>query len=340
MGSIPTQITYTAFKGSKSGAIVETEITRDAIGPNEVLLENQYSGLCGTDEHFAHNDIVLGHEGVGIVKEIGRDVKSLKVGDRVGVGFVRGGCGYCTSCLTGYNWFCTESPNNYGSHDHNTATWSTHCVLPPTRLAKIPSSIPSEFAGPLMCAGQTVWLPLARTDVRPWHTVGVVGVGGLGHLAIQFASKMGCNVVVFSGTASKREEAFKLGASEFYTAEDLGKEGMKRHFVDNLLVTTSQLPDWSVYEPLLSNQSHIFPLTISASDISISAMTLVGREITTHGLCASTMTQVNQMLEFAARHKIRPMIEEFEMSESGIRDAMGRLEGGKLRYRAVLRVVR
>jgi len=97
-----------------------------------------------------------------------------------------------------------------------------------------------------MCAGQTVFIPLARTDVRPWDTVGVVGVGGLGHLAIQFAARMGCNVVVFSGTESKREEAFKLGASEFYTAEDLKREDMKKSFVNHLLVTTSQLPDWSV----------------------------------------------------------------------------------------------
>jgi D-arabinose 1-dehydrogenase-like Zn-dependent alcohol dehydrogenase len=97
-----------------------------------------------------------------------------------------------------------------------------------------------------MCAGQTVWLPFARTDIRAWHTVGILGIGGLGHLAIQFASKMGCRVVVFSGSEGKRAEAKRLGADEFYTAEDLEKEDMPKGFVDHLLVTTSQMPDWKV----------------------------------------------------------------------------------------------
>ena len=168
--------------------------------------------------------------------------------DRVGIGYVRGGCGSCEECILGYNFYCTRAPNNYGAKDSDAdvATWATHAMLPALRLAKIPDSIPSEYAGPLMCAGQTVWLPFARTDIRPWHTVGIVGVGGLGHLAIQFASKMGCEVVVFSGSEGKRAEAIALGASEFYTGEDLKGEGMRRGFVDHLLVTTSQLPDWKV----------------------------------------------------------------------------------------------
>jgi D-arabinose 1-dehydrogenase-like Zn-dependent alcohol dehydrogenase len=96
-----------------------------------------------------------------------------------------------------------------------------------------------------MCAGQTVWLPFSRTDIRPWHTVGIVGMGGLGHLAIQFAAKMGCEVIVFSGSDSKKTEALKLGASAFYTAADLKKPDMRKNFVNHLLVTTSQLPDWN-----------------------------------------------------------------------------------------------
>lgn len=169
-------------------------------------------------------------------------------GDRVGVGYVRGGCGWCEPCLTGYNYFCKNDPNSYGeSPNHfDTATWSSHVVVPATRLAKIPDSIPSEYAGPLMCAGQTVFLPLARTDVRAWHTVGIVGIGGLGHLAIQFAAKMGCNVVVFSGSENKRQEAMDLGASEFYTVDDLKNSRVRQDFVDHLMVTTSQLPDWDL----------------------------------------------------------------------------------------------
>jgi D-arabinose 1-dehydrogenase-like Zn-dependent alcohol dehydrogenase len=143
--------------------------------------------------------------------------------------------------LLGYDYYCETKPDVYGVHDFDTATWSTSVVLPARRLAKIPDSIPPQFAGPLMCAGQTVWLPFARTDIRPWHTVGIVGMGGLGHLAIQFAAKMGCEVVVFSGSDSKKKEAIELGATEFYSG-DIPRKG----FVNHLLVTTSQLPDWKV----------------------------------------------------------------------------------------------
>jgi D-arabinose 1-dehydrogenase-like Zn-dependent alcohol dehydrogenase len=97
---------------------------------------------------------------------------TIRRGDRVGIGYVRGGCGSCTECILGYNFYCQSKPNNYGGGDSDTATWATHAVLPAIRLAVIPKSIPSEFAGPLMCAGQTVWLPLARTSIRSWHTVG------------------------------------------------------------------------------------------------------------------------------------------------------------------------
>lgn len=164
--------------------------------------------------------------------------------DVVGIGYARGGCGFCPECQLGYTFYCQNQPNNYGADELDTATWATHCVVPAVRLAKIPSSIPAPFAGPLMCAGQTVWLPLARTDVRPWHTVGIVGMGGLGHLAVQFASKMGCEVVVFSGSDSKREEALRLGATAFYTAADLEAGKTPKKFVNHLLVTTSELPDW------------------------------------------------------------------------------------------------
>lgn len=132
------------------------------------------------------------------------------------------------------------------NHDPDVGTWASYAVLPAIRLVKIPDSIPSEYAGPLMCAGQTVWLPFARTDIRPWHTVGVLGIGGLGHLAIQFASKMGCNVVVFSSSAGKKDEARSLGASTFYDAQDLDGRDMPKNFIDHLLVTTSQMPDWNV----------------------------------------------------------------------------------------------
>lgn len=164
----------------------------------------------------------------------------------MGIGYARAGCGHCKYCLEGYHYFCVNEPLNFSTQGFDQGAFSSHSVWPETRLVKIPDEIPSEYAGPLMCAGQTVFLPFYRNNIRAWDTVGIVGIGGLGHLAIQFAAKMGCKVVVFSGSESKRDEAMQLGANEFYTSEQLKSPDMKQGFITHLLVTTSVLPDWKV----------------------------------------------------------------------------------------------
>jgi D-arabinose 1-dehydrogenase-like Zn-dependent alcohol dehydrogenase len=188
-------------------------------------------------------------------------------------------------------------------------------------------------------------------NIRPTDRVGVVGVGGLGHIAIQFLAKMGASVVVFSSTDSKREEAIRLGATEFYATK--GVESFEIAKLDHLLVTTSFIPDWKPYVApslfpcclpehfdrfltAMKPKSTIYPLTISFTDLVIPMMSIVLVGITIQGTAVAARSVHKRMLDFAARNHIRPVIEKFPLTKSGVEEGMARLREGKMRYRGVL----
>lgn len=197
----------------------------------------------------------------------------------------------------------------------------------------IPDSIPREFAAPLMCGGATVFnvLKFAKSTDR----VGVIGVGGLGHLAIQFAAKMGCEVTVFSSTDSKKDEAMMLGATEFIATKGVSELAVSRP-IDQLLVTTSVQPNWKQFLPIMAPGATIFPLTVSQDDLTIPYMPILAGELKIQGSVVAARQVQRDMLVFAARHQIKPIIEQFPMTQQGITDCMDRLEGGNMRYRGVL----
>jgi len=235
-------VDFTVFKGSASGAIVESTGHRDP-KPTEVLVKISHCGVCGTDEHYRHADQGLGHEGVGIIIEVGSMVETLsefRVGDRVGMGWFHKFCGYCDACLSGAQNQCANR-TEFGTSDTDQGCFGTAAAWDISTLYKVPDEIASEHAGPLMCGGATVWSPLYDFGLKAGSRVGVLGVGGLGHLAIQFASKMGMEVVVFSGTESKRQQAMELGASEFHVTTDGKFDGVDK--VHALLITTNVAPD-------------------------------------------------------------------------------------------------
>lgn len=235
--------TFTVFKGSSGGQIVQSQTTKPDLTSDQVLIKVTASGLCGTDEHYKGADMVLGHEGVGIVEATGPDVKFLKTGDRVGWGYEHDSCGHCEACLTGREQYCPER-EMYGEANLDQGSFASHAVWKEAFLFQIPDGLSDAEAAPLMCGGATVFNALHSYDIKSTDRVGVMGVGGLGHLAIQFASKMGCDVVVFSGSDSKKEEARKLGATEFVAMKgkkelDIGRK------LDVLIVTTSVNPGMS-----------------------------------------------------------------------------------------------
>jgi D-arabinose 1-dehydrogenase-like Zn-dependent alcohol dehydrogenase len=169
--------------------------------------------------------------------------KPLISGDRVGFGYVKGGCGHCERCSDGDYFYCEVAPRNYSLSDRDQGSFSTYAVWPETNLHIIPDNISSAHAAPFLCAGLTVFTPMVRYGIKPKHHVGIVGIGGLGHLAIQFAAKLGAKVTVFSNSATKKEEALELGATDFCLSKDL-KGGLASSRLDYLIVTATGHPDW------------------------------------------------------------------------------------------------
>jgi D-arabinose 1-dehydrogenase-like Zn-dependent alcohol dehydrogenase len=231
--------TWTVYKGSPDGRIKESTSTRAELRADEVLLKVLAAGLCGTDEHFRHSDIVLGHEGVGVVEKIGLEVNHLRCGDRVGWGYQHDSCQSCKQCLSGEEIYC-PSGKIYGVANQDQGAFGTHAIWKESFLFRLPDTLSNIDAAPMMCAGATVFSALKNT-LYPGN-VGILGMGGLGHLAIQFAAKQGSRVVVFSQSEEKRDDALKLGAQEFYFGRHIAKSKGITEKLDVLLITSSQQP--------------------------------------------------------------------------------------------------
>jgi D-arabinose 1-dehydrogenase-like Zn-dependent alcohol dehydrogenase len=232
--------TFTIFKGSKSGKIVESTTTRPDLTGDQLYIRITASGLCGTDMHYRHSDSCLGHEGCGIVEAVGPTAKRFQIGERVGFGYLRDACGYCQHCISGNEIFC-EKRDTYATPS-DVGSLASHAVWREAFAFAIPEELTDEEAAPLMCGGATVFNTLRMYNVTPIERVGIVGVGGLGHLAIQFAAKMGCEVTVFSGSNSKREESISLGAKNFVATRGVEKLDLEGRKLDRLIVTTSSQP--------------------------------------------------------------------------------------------------
>ncbi len=211
--------------------------------------------------------MVLGHEGVGVVEATGPNVKYMKKGDRVGWGYEHDSCGHCHQCLCGAETYCNDR-QMYGEADLDQGSFAHGAVWREAFLFPIPDGLSDAAAAPLQCGGATVFNALFSYGIKPTETVGIMGVGGLGHLAIQFAAKMGCDVVVLSGSDRKKDEAMKLGAREFIATKD-AKELKVPRPLDRLLVTTSAQPEWEKIIPILAPGATIHPISIAGGNFEI-----------------------------------------------------------------------
>ncbi|OAX85348.1 hypothetical protein ACJ72_00277 [Emergomyces africanus] len=326
-------ITFDVVKGAKDGNLVAAKTTR-VLQPNEVYVEITHSGVCGTDEHYRHADQVLGHEGIGVVKQVGQGVTNVKVGDRVGLGYFREVCGFCPSCLSGWDQYC-DNKNEYGNSGFDVGTfaqgavWNANCVVP------IPDGIDSADAAPLMCAGGTVWTILSEFGVRPTERVGILGVGGLGHLAIKLAAAIGSHVVVLSSSEAKRKEAMDYGAHEYHVFRSgQSLEGIKP--LKHLLLCGNAGVDFASLIPLMDKQGSIYPITVNLSPSSIPLFPVLHEGLRIQGSLVSSRRNMLHLLQFCAAKGIKPTTMQFPLTVAGAEEAMKRLREGKVRYRAVL----
>ncbi|KAJ3872031.1 chaperonin 10-like protein [Lentinula edodes] len=324
------------FRGSSNGRILKSSFQK-SLGPDEVVVKVTHSGVCGTDLHYMMQDMVLGHEAVGVVTSVGSACTIFKPGDRVGWGYEHYSCGSCTPCLTNEECHCLKA-GYYGASDFDQGSFSDIGVWKEKWLFRIPDGIKSEDAAPLMCGGASCFSPLIE-HCRPIDRVGIVGMGGLGHLAIQFAAKMGCEVIVFSRSESKHTDALALGASSFYDIQhvpsDFSTLGITKP-IDRLIITAASLVDISQFYPVLSRKAIVIPLTATKETLSVPYYDTLYNGVKIIPSMLATRYMQTKMLEFAERHKICPIIENFPMTEAGIVAAIEKLKNGQIRYRAVL----
>ena len=258
----------------------------------------------------------------------------LSSGENVAFGYQRSSCGTCPQCLEALEIFC---PNRlfYGFSGHDIGSMASHIVFRESFTYKLPKGIDNEAASALMCGGATVFNVLDMFKVKPTERVGIVGLGGLGHLAIQFAAKWGCQVVVFSASESKRHEAMQYGAHEFYVTKGVEKfEGIAP--VHHLLVTTSQQVSWPLYLSVVASPGTVYPLTVSDDDLKIPYPTFLFNGIRIQASIVAPRVIYRRMLDFAAFHNIRATVVRYPLDVHGIERAMDDLKEGKIRYKGVL----
>ncbi|OJD38129.1 alcohol dehydrogenase [Diplodia corticola] len=322
-----------------SNAFVRTSADRE-LGANEVLVKTTHSGLCYTDVHAKHaaKGCGLGHEGVGTVVRVGTQVTDLTLGQRVGWGWLHHSCGSCECCAEGYPQYCAHSCGfAFGELDQG--SMGDYAIRSRPFVHPIPDDVPSESAAPLMCAGASTFEALSAADTKPSDRVGVVGVGGLGHMAIMFAARWGCAVTAISNHEAKRADASKLGADDFIALDTLRQRGRAApdgSSINVLLLCSNRVPDLELLLPLLAPRARIVFMTIQQDPVHIPYMAFV---LPGHKIISSTEASRKtyaEMLRFVGRHGIVPWIQSFPMTEAGVADAFATLEEGRMRYRGVL----
>ncbi|KAK5679473.1 hypothetical protein LTS10_008291 [Elasticomyces elasticus] len=309
--------------------------TKKIVGSNDILIKTTHSGLCYTDVHARHKGCGLGHEGVGTVQDVGEAVTHMQ------------SCGHCMTCITGYRQYCSEA-RGFAFSDEDQGAFGDFRVIDSAFAYLIPANISSVSAGPLMCAGASTFEALDAAGVTAGDRVGVLGIGGLGHIAILFAKAMGCAVTAISSNEEKFADAVPMGADECRITGALEQvwrpdeggivvsDDPDPRNINTLLITSNQVPDLEQLLPLLARRATIVLMTIQQKSLSIPYMSFV---LPGHKLIASTEASREnhiKMLDFAGRHQIKPWVEEFPMTTDGITEAFERLETRKMRYRGVL----
>jgi uncharacterized zinc-type alcohol dehydrogenase-like protein len=304
------------------------------LAPFEVLLKISHCGLCHSDVHLIDNDwgkskypLVPGHEVIGTVVEKGSGIETLSLGDRVGVGWIRSACLHCPTCLEGETNIC---PQKTATCNGNYGGFADFVVADGRFAYLIPVGINSAHAAPLLCAGATVYAPLRRL-VHPSQTVAVIGIGGLGHLALQFAAAFGCEVTAISHSLDKREESLRFGAHHFMALNELSPLPQ----FDFILSTVQADLDWNLILSLLKPKGTLCfvgrPLNLGKIELG----QLISSQKTICGSTNASRSMMNEMLLFAARKKVEPKIELYSFSD--VNQAIAKMKANKVRYRIVLK---
>jgi len=320
------------------GRLLPFEYELGPLGPHDVDLNVKSCGICFSDVSMMDNawgftpyPLVPGHEIVGEVREVGEHVRHLAVGDVVGMGWHAGYCMACRQCMSGDHHMCADAASTFiGRHGGYADIVRAHA----SAVFKLPKGVDPRTAGPLMCGGITVFSPFVQYGVSPTERVGVIGIGGLGHMAVKFARAWGCHVTAFTSTEAKQQEAIELGAHVALNSRD--KDAIERAAKSfDLLLSTVNVPlDWGAYIGSLARRGRLHVLGAVLEPISVPATSLMMSQRSVSSSPAGSPSDIAKMLDFAGRHGIQPTTEHFGFDR--INEAIDHLRSNKARYRVVL----
>ncbi|MFB9315549.1 NAD(P)-dependent alcohol dehydrogenase [Nocardioides plantarum] len=339
--------TVTAYAAPASGEpLARTTIERREVGAHDVLIAIEYAGICHSDIHTVNGDwgpqpfpVVPGHEIVGTVSEVGAEVTTHRVGDRVGVGCMVNSCGRCVNCRNGDEQYCVDGTVlTYASTDRDGSTtqggYSTHVVVDAGFVLSVPEGLDPAAVAPLLCAGITTYSPLKRWGAGPGKQVAVVGLGGLGHLGVKIAHAMGAEVTVLSQSLKKQEDGLRLGADHYFATSDPDTFEQLAGRFDLIVNTVSAGLDIGPYLQLLAVDGALVNVGAPPEPYSVPAMLLVSGRRTFAGSMIGGIAETQEMLDFCAEHGIASEIEVIRAEQ--VNEAYERVLASDVRYRFVI----
>lgn len=339
---------------TKEGIFKPYDFTRHPVGDNDVLIDILYAGICHSDLHTVWGDwwpvkypLVPGHEIVGKVAEVGKNVTKFKVGDYAGVGCMVNSCGKCEHCLKGEEQFCDSnkavytyaSEDSYHNNEYTQGGYSNNIVVSEKFAIKVPKNADIKRVAPLLCAGITTYSPLKFTHVTAGDKIAIAGFGGLGHMALQYAKTLGAEVTVFDRSEDKRKDAYRLGAVKYVNVNNADElKGMSNSF----RVIISTIPskyDPSMYMRMLKIDGEMVILGIPAVEnsptISSSTFNFLPRR-KVYGSMIGGIPETQEMLDYSVANNIYPEVEVIKADANAITDAYQKVLAGKVKFRYVI----
>ena len=344
----PDTSTVTAYAAtSATEPLIKTTITRRGVGPHDVRFDIHFAGICHSDIHTVRAEwgqprypVVPGHEIAGIVTEIGSQVSKFTVGDRVGVGCFVDSCRTCKNCKAGLQQYCTGGGmtgtyNAVGKDGQPThGGYSGSIVVDENYVLRIPDALALDAAAPLLCAGITTYSPLRHFNVGPGTRLGVVGLGGLGHMAVKLGAAMGAEVTVLSQSLKKMEDGLRLGASYYYATSDRDTFKKLRGSFDIILNTVSADLDLGRFLGMLDLDGAFVELGLPENPMVVPAFALLGMRRSLTGSAIGGIPETQEMLDFCAQHGVASEVEVIEPDY--INEAYERVVASDVRYRFVI----
>jgi uncharacterized zinc-type alcohol dehydrogenase-like protein len=332
---------------SATDPLTKTTVTRRDVGPHDVAFDIHFAGICHSDIHTVRGEwgsieypLVPGHEIAGVVTEVGTEVTKFAVGDRVGVGCFVDSCRECEACLAGDEQYCTGGGmvgtyNGVGRDGERTqGGYSGAIVVDERYVLNVPDAIPLDKAAPLLCAGITTYSPLRHWNAGPGSKVAVVGLGGLGHLAVKIAVAMGAEVTVLSQSLKKMEDGLRLGATDYRATSDRETFRDLRGRFNLIINTVSANLDLNNYLKLLKIDGTLVELGMPEQPMTVAATALISGRRSIAGSMIGGIAETQEMLNFCAEHDVTPEIEVIE--PESINEAYERVIASDVRYRFVI----